>query len=121
MWFLQAERSDNQMSVNSLTRAHHFSFGLCSVFIGALASYVGFALVGVQIFGEVEFDKVIFLIGSVSLVFGPALIVAGIRLIINKPTRHGGLLSPLMLRVVAVLHAIVFCTLKPNPFARFLN
>ena len=94
------------MSGNVRTRVHYFFSGLLVVFFGALASYIGFAFVGVQLFGEVEFEKVIFLIGSVSVVFGPALTVVGIRLLTNKPNRHGSFISPLMLRAFAVFYAI---------------
>jgi len=95
------------MSDNVVTRIYRLLIGAFMVLIGVLGSHVGIAFLGVQLFGDVEFEMVAFLIGAFSMIAAPPAIFAGARLMLNKPNDSGGLLSPFVLRVFAVSCAIL--------------
>jgi hypothetical protein len=49
----------------------------------------------------------LFWVGLVALAISPPIVVAGVRLLLNKPNRHGGLFSPNVLRLLAIFNGVV--------------
>ncbi len=48
----------------------------------------------------------LFVVGLLALAISPPLLVAGVRLLFNKPNRYGGLFSPNVLRFLAVINGV---------------
>lgn len=49
----------------------------------------------------------LFWVALVTLAISPPIVVAGYRLLLNKPNQHGGLFSPNVLRGLAVVNGVL--------------
>ncbi|WP_344806644.1 hypothetical protein [Allohahella marinimesophila] len=52
-------------------------------------------------------SDVLFGVGLFGLMFSPAIVIAGLRLPVNRPNRFGGLFGPNVLRAMAIVYGIM--------------
>lgn len=79
---------------------------LCIVF-GGLVSLTSAAMTFSMLVSPEARAENLFWVGVVGLILAPPIFVVGIRLLLNKPNRYGGVFAPGFLRVMAITNGVI--------------
>lgn len=79
---------------------------LC-ILIGGLTSLTSGAMVVSMLVAPETKSENLFWVAVIALILSPSIFIAGWRLLLNKPNRYGGIFSPLMLGVMAIVSGTV--------------
>ena len=79
---------------------------LCLFFGGLVTLTSGFMVVNMMLF-PVTKTIALFWVALTALVLAPPILIAGFRLLLNMPNKHGGLFSPFTLRGMAVINGLL--------------
>lgn len=90
-----------------MNRAEEFLIGFLGVAFGSLATLTGAAMTIGMLWNPGTKATNLFWVGLVALAVAPPIFVAGLRLVFNRPNKHGGLFEPFALRALAVVNGIV--------------
>lgn len=90
-----------------MTRVDEFVVGLLAIVLGGVGSLTGFAMtIGMLISPETK-SEVLFWVAIVALAVAPAVFIAGIRLFLDRPCKHGGLFNAFTLRGLAIVNGVL--------------
>lgn len=90
-----------------MTRVDEFVVSLLAIVFGGTGSLTGFAMtISILISPETK-SEVLFWVAIVTLAVAPAVFIAGIRLLLDRPRKHGGLFNAFTLRGLAIVNGVL--------------
>lgn len=90
-----------------MDRLYEYLIALLCVFFGGLSTLTGLGMTLGMLLSPNTRAENLFWVGLAALALAPPIFVAGIRLLLNKPNKHGGLFAPYTLRGLAVVNGIL--------------
>ena len=88
-------------------RIYQIFVSLLCIALGGLTSLTSFAMVFSMIIAPETRTENLFWIAVIALILSPPIFIAGWRLLLNKPNKFGGVLTPFMLRLMAIVIAVI--------------
>jgi hypothetical protein len=98
-----------QSSALSFTtmRAYQIFAALLCILLGGLATLTSVGMVIAMLVSPETRAENLFWVAVVSAVISPPIFIAGWRLLLNRPNKHGGIFTPNVLRLMAMLCGIL--------------
>lgn len=88
-------------------RIYNLTVSLFCILLGGLVTLTSTAMVFSILVSKDSSSSGLLWVGVISLFLAPPIFVAGIRILLNKPYRHGGAFSIGMLRTMAVVNGLI--------------
>ena len=88
-------------------RAYQLFAALLCILLGGLVTFLSGGMVISMLVAPETRAENLFWVAVVSVAISPPIFVAGWRLLLNKPNKHGGIFSPNVLMIMAVFCGIL--------------
>ena len=88
-------------------RLNEIFVALLCILFGGLTFLTSLAMIIGMFVMPDTYAKNLFWVSLIALALSPPVFIAGFRLLLNKPNKHGGLFSPSILRFLAIINGVL--------------